>query len=176
MINMNYVKGDILESPAYALVNPVNCRGTMGKGLAAQFKNAYPSMFEDYKEACSFGELKIGKLHLSYQRKHLIINFPTKIRWDEPSKLEYIKIGLVELRRYIMQLKIASIAIPALGCGLGGLQWEDVKPLIEEELASPNCFVSPVNEVPRWLNGEFDKKAMKNVSLNSTIYVFEPWL
>lgn len=129
-----YKTGDLLESPAEALVNTVNCEGYMGKGIAYQFKLRYPENFKDYQRACRSGELRPGKLHYYSEDGRLIINFPTKDKWRNPSKMEYIETGLRELEALIYRLSIKSIAIPPLGSGNGGLVWARVRMLIEDRL------------------------------------------
>lgn len=131
---IDYCKGNLLEAKVEALVNPVNCVGVMGKGLALAFKQAYPDNFYYYKIACSLGEVKVGQMFITANSSFLnplyIINFPTKQDWRDYSKIEYVKDGLVALTKDIHRLQIKSIAIPALGCGLGGLEWKDVESLI----------------------------------------------
>ena len=124
---------------ATTLVNTVNCVGVMGTGLAAQFKRRYPEMFSDYRQACKRGEIVIGKMWMwrgIYPGfgSVTIINFPTKGHWRDRSRLEWIEVGLKDLRQIILQHKFPSIAIPALGCGLGGLSWKDVQPRIDSAL------------------------------------------
>lgn len=123
---------NIFDSNAQALVNPVNCVGVMGAGLARQFAKRYPKMLREYQEVCRDGELKPGLMHVyRLHNQRYIINFPTKNHWREKSRLEYIVSGLEELSVVLQEYMIDSIAIPALGCGLGGLDWEDVRPLLE---------------------------------------------
>lgn len=133
------VNGNIFHSGASALVNPVNCVGVMGRGLALEFKKRYPSNFYAYAEACKRGRLSPGKLFVMResggQQPVSIVNFPTKLHWKNPSNLSWISSGLDELREWILANKPASIAIPALGCGLGDLDWPDVSSLIGEKLA-----------------------------------------
>lgn len=125
-------KGDLLAADVEALVNPVNTKGVMGKGLALQFKKAFPDNFSAYQEACKKGEIVIGRMHIVQRPSppRFIINFPTKDHWRNPSKIEYVQEGLIDLVAQVRKLEIQSIAIPALGCGNGGLEWADVKPLI----------------------------------------------
>lgn len=136
---ITYVKGNLLESPAVALVNTVNTVGVMGKGIALQFKNAFPYNFGVYKRACADGEVAIGKIlavadrNLIYGDK-LIINFPTKTHWRLPSEYIYIENGLVALRDYVISHQVKSLAIPPLGCGNGGLDWLKVKPMIADAM------------------------------------------
>jgi O-acetyl-ADP-ribose deacetylase (regulator of RNase III) len=127
-------KGDLLAADVDALVNPVNTAGVMGKGLALQFKKAFPACFTAYEGACKAGEVVIGRMHIvtRIEAPRFIINFPTKKHWRSPSKLEYVRDGLRDLVAQVGALGITSIAIPQLGCGLGGLDWADVKPLIVE--------------------------------------------
>lgn len=125
-------KGNLLKADVDALVNTVNTKGVMGKGLALQFKKAFPEGFKEYARACKNGEVEPGQMHIvqRLESPKFIINFPTKRDWRQPSRIEYIKDGLVDLLRQIRRLGIKSIAIPPLGCGNGGLRWSDVRPLI----------------------------------------------
>lgn len=131
--------GDLLKSNAQALVNTVNTVGVMGKGIALQFKEAFPHNNKLYIDACKKGELTPGKMlsvwdeNLLYGKK-LIINFPTKTHWRQPSRYEYIEKGLMALREEIKHKNIKSIAIPPLGSGNGGLDWAVVKPMIIQSL------------------------------------------
>lgn len=149
--------GSIFDSTSQALVNPVNCEGVSGAGLAKEFRSRYPRANYSYQSACKLGGLKPGRITYGIERirtpefdKPLdeletnsdpifwqpstrqvhIVYFPTKIKWREPSKIEYIAIGLPALIEFIKLENIQSIAIPALGCGLGGLDWADVRPMI----------------------------------------------
>ena len=124
---IKYVKGDIFNSTANLLVNPVNSVGIMGAGLARQFKNRYPVMFKDYKEDCKKG-LYVGGSCKIYGE---VACLATKQHWKDPSQLRYITDGLRRLWLQMYGKKITSVAIPRLGCGLGGLDWDDVKQLIE---------------------------------------------
>lgn len=128
------MQGNILESDAQAIVNTVNCEGVMGKGLAYQFKQAYPSMERDYVNFCKDGKLKPGIIHQFNENGKLILNFPTKIKWREKSKITYITQGLHALKTIILRNNIQSLAIPPLGVGNGGLNWVDVKKEIENIL------------------------------------------
>ncbi|MCX6048726.1 MAG: macro domain-containing protein [Chloroflexi bacterium] len=129
-------QGDILKSNAEALVNTVNCVGVMGRGIALQFRKAYPENFKAYEAACKTEQVQLGKMFV-YDLNRLynprfIINFPTKRHWRDKSNIKDIKSGLVDLISVVQQWQIHSIAIPPLGCGLGGLNWEEVRPLIVE--------------------------------------------
>lgn len=138
---ISYTVGNIFDSDCYALVNPVNCVGVMGAGLAAQFRNRYPEMFWDYQEVCSLGLLKPGLIHSYDENNKLIINFPTKDHWKDKSLIQYIDSGLETLIGYVQRNKVDSIAIPPLGCGLGGLDWKVVKPKIENAANKMNIRV-----------------------------------
>jgi O-acetyl-ADP-ribose deacetylase (regulator of RNase III) len=133
------IQGNILEANAEALVNTVNCKGFMGKGIARQFKKAYPDNFNAYRKACEAGDVQPGRM-LIYETGWLhnpkyIINFPTKRHWRGRSRYEDIESGLRALVEDVRQLGIASIAVPPLGCGHGGLDWSRVRPMIEAAFA-----------------------------------------
>ena len=132
-------KGNLLEAPVEALVNTVNTVGVMGKGIALQFKQAYPAMFRAYEKACKAGAVKLGEVHVFDMGglvggPRWIINFPTKRHWRASSRVSDIESGLLDLVDTIKRLNIRSIAVPPLGCGHGGLDWTDVRPLIESTL------------------------------------------
>ena len=128
-------QGDILKAEADALVNTVNCVGVMGRGIALQFKKAFPEMFQEYQAACRRGEVRPGRVFTCRlerpQGPRCVINFPTKRHWRAKSRMEDIESGLVDLVREVRELGLASVAIPPLGCGLGGLDWDKVSPRIE---------------------------------------------
>ena len=128
--------GDILQSRAQTLTCTVNCKGVMGKGLALRFRKEFPEMYRDYVARCSRGEISLGRPYLF---KPLfppwILNFPTKGHWRAQSRLEHILSGLEHLRDNYGEWGIESIAVPALGCGLGGLKWADVGDLIYGKLS-----------------------------------------
>ena len=134
------IRGNLLEADAEAIVNTVNCVGAMGKGLALQFHQAYPANSKAYKAACESKELRPGRMLIvpleTETNPHYIVNFPTKDHWKYKSKREYIEQGLQTLAVEIQRLGIQSIAIPPLGCGLGGLDWSEIKPLIVQAFAS----------------------------------------
>ena len=132
-MSITYTTGNILESETEAIVNTVNCEGYMGKGLAYQFKLRFPENNKDYMKACRSGNLCIGKMHYFKENNKIIINFPTKNKWRENSKIEYIDVGLDSLIELIKTLNIKSISIPPLGSGNGGLNWEEVKNLITKK-------------------------------------------
>lgn len=143
---------ELIKSNAQALVNTVNTVGVMGKGVALLFKEKFPENYKQYRKKCKKQEIVIGKMYIytiepaqprmelgdaSHEQQHVdrpkwIINFPTKKHWRSPSKIEWIEQGLIDLKRVIKDSDIRSIALPQLGCGNGGLDWKEVKPLIEE--------------------------------------------
>lgn len=139
--------GDLLESDAQTLVNTVNCVGVMGKGIALDFKRAFPAMFEDYVERCAAGEVRLGEPYLwrpvDVQPRTsdpvpasgpCVLNFPTKGHWRSRSRLSDITDGLDWLEAHREGWGIESLAVPALGCQNGGLRWDDVQPLLVERL------------------------------------------
>jgi O-acetyl-ADP-ribose deacetylase (regulator of RNase III) len=139
-MNIHITQGDLLaREDVDAIVNTVNCVGVMGKGIALQFKNKWPANFSAYAAACREGKVQLGSMFVydsgGLLRPNFIINFPTKQHWREKSKLESIRSGLDDLVRQVRKLGIRSIAVPPLGCGNGGLDWADVRPLIEAAFA-----------------------------------------
>ena len=129
------VRGNIFDSKAQMLVNPVNCVGVMGAGLAKQFKARYPEMFQEYREQCRLGLVRTGEVTLHPVRDgRTVANLPTKNDWRNPSQLEYADSGLLSLAHALSAGQFRSVAVPALGAGLGGLQWERVLPLIHDRL------------------------------------------
>ena len=125
--------GDIFQSDAEALVNTVNCKGVMGRGLALGFKQRFPGNYDAYLAECRSGKMMLGRVHVfrtGRMSPSYIFNFPTKDHWRGKSKLANIRNGLASLEVEVKRLGIKSIAIPALGCDLGGLDWDEVRPLI----------------------------------------------
>ena len=131
---IRYVKGDIFNSQMETIVNPVNCVGVMGKGLALEYKRRYPTLFLSYKSACARKLIIPGRVYVSNQLDKKVMLFPTKDHWKDPSKYEYIDSGLSYFAKNYKDLNIQSYAFPRIGCGLGGLDWEKVKVLIEKHL------------------------------------------
>lgn len=143
---IHYHTGNLFDSEAEALVNTVNTMGLMGKGIALQFKNLFPNNFKLYARACKHGELKVGQLLITEDESLLtgnktIINFPTKTNWRLPSEYPYIEAGLTELVKVIKEKGIKSIAIPPLGSGNGGLNWNKVKQILERHLSEVDCDI-----------------------------------
>lgn len=164
--------GDILTADAEALVNTVNCVGIMGRGIALQFRKAFPDNFKAYEAICRRGELYPGQMFIyatgSLTNPRYVINFPTKRHWKGKSRLADIESGLTALVSDIRRLRIHSIAIPPLGCGLGGLDWTEVRPRIERALAAvpdvrvllfaptgapPSTAARVVSQVPHMTSG-----------------------
>jgi len=135
---IEYKAGDILREDAEALVNTVNCVGVMGRGIALQFRKAWPENFKEYAAACKRGEVVPGRMFVhetgQLTNPRYIINFPTKRHWRGKSRIEDIEAGLEDLVRVIRERNIRSIAIPPLGSGLGGLDWKEVHQRIEQAL------------------------------------------
>ena len=135
--------GNLLQADVEALVNTVNCDGFMGKGIALQFKQAWPENFDAYAKACRAKEVRPGQMFIwetgRMVNPRYIVNFPTKRHWREKALIEDIRSGLRTLVADVQRLGIGSIAMPPLGCGNGGLDWRDVRPLIESAFAElPN--------------------------------------
>lgn len=134
-------QGNLLTANAQALVNTVNTEGVMGKGIALQFRHAYPKVFKSYADACKSGQVQLGKMDVHDlgsigEGPRWVINFPTKGHWRSNSRLQDVTAGLQDLVETVKRLGIESIAIPPLGCGNGGLDWAVVRPLIEDALAA----------------------------------------
>ena len=135
---VEFKTGDMLSEDVDALVNSVNCVGVMGRGIALEFKKAFPDNFRAYAAACEREEVQIGQMFV-FETSHLtgpryIVNFPTKRHWKENSRMEDIEAGVAALVQEISERRIRSIALPPLGSGLGGLEWPAVRKLIEEGL------------------------------------------
>lgn len=134
-MTIRFTRGNLLEAPAEALVNTVNEAGVMGKGIALMFREAFPENTRIYTEAAKAGDVRVGRMLVTTNPglfgPRWIINFPTKRHWRNPSRLNWIREGLGDLARVIRERGIASVALPPLGCGSGGLSWSDVRPEIE---------------------------------------------
>jgi len=143
---IRFTRGNLLNSPASALVNTVNTVGVMGKGIALQFRETFPHNYQVYRDACKKGKLQVGELLVVKDSNLLtgekqIVNFPTKTHWRMPSQYVYIERGLIALRAYVQEHRMASLAMPAPGCGNGGLTWSIVKPMIEECLSGLDTVI-----------------------------------
>ncbi|MGN1152446.1 MAG: macro domain-containing protein [Candidatus Gastranaerophilaceae bacterium] len=170
---IKYKKGNILQEQTEAIINTVNCVGIMGRGIALQFKNTYPNNFKAYKQACDKGEVQPGKMFVyslgSLFNPKYIINFPTKRHWKGKSNINDIKLGLEALKQELIQYKIKSIAIPPLGCGLGGLKWEQIKPLIEQTFEDINdievIIYEPSNNIEQVKNKDIPNLTLSRAAL-----------
>lgn len=157
-----YVKGNLFNSPAQVLVNTVNTVGVMGKGVALEFKQLFPEMYQQYRELCEHDQFSVGQLWLYRDSQKWVLNFPTKRHWRAPSRVEYIEAGLQKFVQVYSDWGIHSIAFPPLGCGNGQLDFvTQVRPLMEKYLKQLpiDVFIYPERE------SEFvehlDIKAMK---------------
>ena len=129
-------KGNLLDADAEALVNTVNTVGVMGKGIALQFRQAFPENFRVYEAACKREQVRPGRMFIFHtntlHNPKIIVNFPTKRHWKGKSRIEDIDAGLKDLIEAVKREQVKSIAVPPLGCGNGGLKWSEVRPRIEE--------------------------------------------
>jgi O-acetyl-ADP-ribose deacetylase (regulator of RNase III) len=158
----NFTTGNILNSSADALVNTVNCEGYMGKGIAYQFKVKFPHNNDEYVKACRNGKFKIGEILITREEQKTILNFPTKDKWREKSRYEYIEKGMDKLQEILPAIKVHSIAIPPLGCGNGGLEWVKVKEIIIEHLSAiENHFEFEIYEPSKYFSTTEVKEAPK---------------
>jgi O-acetyl-ADP-ribose deacetylase (regulator of RNase III) len=142
------VTGDLFASGAQTLVNAVNCHGVMGKGIALEFKRRYPDMFRDYQERCARGAVRLSEPYL-YRRsaEPHILNFPTKDHWRAPARLDHIIAGVRYMQGQYMLWGVTSLAVPALGCGLGQLDWDSVCPVLTRmfgEFTIPVTLYAPL--------------------------------
>ncbi|GEQ99392.1 hypothetical protein JCM17845_00160 [Iodidimonas gelatinilytica] len=198
---ITFKTGDMFSEPVEALVNTVNCVGVMGKGVALEFKKRWPENFKAYKKLCDAKKLNPGhmfvfdtnELFLS-EGPRFLVNFPTKAHWRSKSKLSYIEDGLDTLVQTIKKYNIKSIAVPPLGCGNGGLDWADVKPLIVSKLSGLDevkvvvfapkyatdepehvhsnlpmtharaVLLKSLNELERYFDGSFDRISLQKIA------------
>lgn len=159
--SLTYLKGNIFSSSAEVIVNPVNTFGVMGKGLAAEFKRRYPDMFRKYKAFCEQKKFSVGQLYISREVDYAVLLFPTKKHWRKPSRIEYVEAGLKKFVDTCEEKGIKSIAFPKLGCGYGGLDWNDVRPLMEKYLRE-----LPI-EIYIYLDNEQDSNSGAVVALHN---------
>ncbi|MFZ1922485.1 MAG: macro domain-containing protein [Xanthobacteraceae bacterium] len=139
---IEFVQGDMFETPADIRVNTVNCVGVMGTGVALAFKQRYPEMFKAYRRDCCHGLVRPGKMHIWRSlRGDWVVNFPTKRHWKDDSLYEDIEHGLDDLRAYLVSLGEISVTLPALGCGHGGLEWGRVSKMIASKLEGVQAHV-----------------------------------
>jgi O-acetyl-ADP-ribose deacetylase (regulator of RNase III) len=175
---ITYVVGDIFHSPAKVLVNTVNTKGVMGKGLAKDFKAIYPEMFQSYQRLCDEKHFDVGQLYVFRTPNKWVLNFPTKRDWKHPSRPEYIEAGLKAFVSGYAKANITSVAFPQLGCGHGELDWAtQVQPLMENYLSTvpipifihlyrKNVFPKEHQDLAgtkRWLNSEPESLSFQEV-------------
>lgn len=135
-MTVHVVTGDLFASHAQTLVNAVNYVGVMGKGIALEFKVRFPDMFADYAKRCKAGEVEIGRPYLFQCTPTLwILNFPTKRHWRDASHLSDIEVGLTYLESHYCEWGITSLAVPALGCGYGRLEWGVISQTLKQHLS-----------------------------------------
>lgn len=143
---ISFIDGDLFSIEADILVNTINCFGIMSKGIALTFKKRYPEMFYNYQKACRTGQIEPGRLHIWEAPDGLtIVNFPTKRHWRNPSEYSYIINGLVALHDFLLKRGKVRVAIPALGCGNGGLDWNKVSQLITDYLPDMDADIFVFN-------------------------------
>ncbi len=162
---IKYLTGNILDSSAQALVNTVNTVGVMGKGIALQFKKAYPNNYKAYKQACKNDKVEIGKLFVTTDSntnsgEKIIINFPTKKDWRKPSEYAFVEAGLKDLVQVIEGYNLESVAIPPLGSGNGGLEWEKVKKIIHQYLSNLSTDILVYEPTP-YIKEQLKKERVK---------------
>lgn len=151
MSSVTFVRGNLFESSSQTLTNTVNTVGVMGAGIAKQFKVRFPLMFEDYKCRCDSGQVRIGQPYLwrpANTDTKAVLNFPTKESWRGKSQLKWIEDGLAYLLIHYREWGIESLALPALGCSNGGLEWSHVKPVMERYLTQMDIPVQVYEPMP----------------------------
>ncbi len=150
--------GDLFESQAQTWVNAVNCVGVMGKGIALEFKKRFPEMYRDYVARCKRHEVQMGKPYLYTASSPWILNFPTKYHWRDVSSIGFVADGLSYLVSHYREWGIESLAVPALGTGLGRREWSAVGPLLYQSLSQleiPIELYAPPNSPDEWLQPAF---------------------
>jgi len=149
--NISLKRGNLFDSAAQTLGNAVNTVGVMGAGIAKEFKLRYPDMFADYKQRCEDGRVLIGEPYCwkpADESARWVLLFPTKQHWRNPSQIEWLESGLLHLAENYKKWGIRSLAMPALGCSLGGLDWQQVKPLMEKYLGEMEVPVEIYEPLP----------------------------
>jgi len=172
---ITYVDGYLLHAPAQTLVNTVNTVGVMGKGVAKEFKAAFPEMYGEYRRLCELGRLRVGTLWLDKSSHKWVLNFPTKQDWRRPSKPEYVQEGLENFVQTYEQRGITSAAFPALGCGNGGLDWIGlVKPMMERYLDQLpiQVFIYPHRNTTQVPEHENPERSLAGFGLSPKRFLF----
>jgi len=153
---IRYTTGNLLDARVDALVNTVNTVGVMGKGIALMFKERFPDNYRRYAAACKAKEVQTGRMFITEASEldgpRWIVNFPTKQHWRSPSRMEWVAAGLQDLRRFLIEHHVKSVAIPPLGAGNGGLDWADVRRQIEAALAGLDTEIQVFEPTPRYQN------------------------
>ncbi len=154
---IRFAEGNLLTARTEVLVNTVNTVGVMGKGIALMFKDAFPDNFRAYAMACKAGEVRTGRMFVTERRDLVdgprwIVNFPTKQHWRNPSRIGWIRDGLADLRQFMVDKSVQSIALPPLGSGNGGLDWDEVRPIIEAALSDLDAEVIVYEPSGRYQN------------------------
>lgn len=153
---IRFTQGNLLEAPVEALVNTVNTVGVMGKGIALMFRERFSENFRQYAAACKVGQVRVGKMFVTEVQEldapRWIINFPTKQNWRAPSQLAWIEAGLEDLRRFLIEQQVRSVAIPPLGSGNGGLDWPVVRDRIERALGDLDIEIQVFEPTPQYQN------------------------
>ncbi len=165
---ITYLDISLFDSPAQTLVNTVNTVGVMGKGIALVFKHLYPDMYKEYRKLCDDKKFSVGMLYIYRTPNKIIVNFPTKQHWRNPSRLDYIEIGLRKFVDRYQDYGIASVSFPQLGCGNGELNWErQVQPLMErylKDLPIP-AYIHLYPQEPDFVPERLDKTYGRQVRL-----------
>jgi O-acetyl-ADP-ribose deacetylase (regulator of RNase III) len=164
MTRVVLVTGSLFDSKLQTITNTINCVGAMGKGIALEFKNRFPKLDQDYRQRCAQRKVVTGKPYVFYSYSQQILQFPTKNHWRNPSQIEFIIEGLQYLVEHKKELNITSLAIPALGCNNGGLQWKTVYPIMVhylEKLEIPVEIYAPLEiqqQIQKETKSNKDKK------------------
>ncbi len=153
---ITFTEGNLLEARAEALVNTVNTVGVMGKGIALMFKERFDDNYRQYAAACKAKQVQVGKMFVTPVQElggpRWIVNFPTKQHWRNRSRMEWVVDGLQDLRRFLIQEGVKSVAIPPLGAGNGGLDWAAVRPQIEAALGDLNISITVFEPTRQYQN------------------------
>lgn len=169
-MSLRFIEGNLFDTERQTLVNTVNCVGVMGKGVALVTKLRYPALFEEYQRKCEMREIGIGSLWLykSHAPSPWVLNFPTKIHWKDPSRMEYLERGLAYFMEYYQSMGITSIAFPLLGAHNGGLSAELVKSVMTEYLSKVSIPVDIYSYDPKAPDALFELFKKKWLTHNST--------